>query len=89
MDPLYTLPKPPSPSLSILLKPLVASLSSCKVKTLKLCSFSLYKSFTLFGEDTEEPVEVAARFTAGVFFLCSSGADLLFALKKKHFILQP
>lgn len=88
MDPLYTLPNPPSPILSVLLKPWVASLSSCKVKTLKLFSFSLYKSFTLLGED-REPVELAARFTAGFFFLCNSGADLHLSLKKKHFIFSP
>ena len=92
--PLYTLQKPPSPIFSNLLKPFVASLSSWKLKTLKLCSFSLYNSGMLLG-DGNELDDLLARVIAVVsdlFWLCSSGAEfdpLLFldlSLKKKHFI---
>lgn len=92
--PLYTLPKPPSPIFSNLLKPFVASLSSWKLKTLKLCSLSLYNSGMLLG-DGNELDDLLARVIAEVsdlFWLFSSGAEfdpllsLDLSLKKKHFI---
>lgn len=61
-EPLYTLPNPPSPILSSLLKLLVASLSSVREKTLRLPSLSLYISGMLRAEgDGREPVDLAAR----------------------------
>jgi hypothetical protein len=51
--PLYTLPKPPSPTFCNLLKPFVESLSSWNEKAIKFCSFSLNNSGMLLGEGNE------------------------------------
>lgn len=62
IEPLYTLPKPPSPILSRRLKLLVASLSSMREKTLRLPSLSLYISGMLRADgDGREPVDLTAR----------------------------
>lgn len=78
MEPLYTLPKPPSPIFNILLKFLVASLSSERVKTLKFCSLSLYISGMLRADDTE-PVDLVTLSPSGLplllLSLLNSGAD--------------
>lgn len=88
--PLYTFPKPPSPILSILLKPCVAFTISCKVKILKLCSFSLYNSFMLLGDGSELGEDLLAPLlpTWFLFFLRfgNSGSDFDLFLKKKQFI---
>lgn len=92
--PLYTLPKPPSPTFCDLLKPFVESLSSWNGKAIKFCSFSLYNSGMLFGEGNELEDFVPrskAEVRESLLFL-NSGADfdsvcLLLDLKgKKHFI---
>lgn len=96
IEPLYTTPKPPSPILSNLLKLLVASLSSNRENTLKLCSLSLYISGMPLGDDIE-PVDLVTPRSSpefcGFLVFLNSGADFvaldlhLFLNMLKHFIV--
>lgn len=92
--PLYTDPKPPSPIFNILLKPFVASISSWREKTLKLCSFSLYNSGILLDGnefDGLKPFLVAELLDLSPWFNSGADLDILLDLDfpfglKKHFI---
>lgn len=63
IQPLYTLPNPPSPILSSLQKSLVALLSSLSPKTRRLWALSSYNSGMLRGEETE-PEDLLVCFAA-------------------------
>lgn len=78
IEPLNTLPNPPSPILKSLLKSLVARLSSEREKTLKFWPFSSYSSGIPRGEadELEDLVTLSAPEKSSCSFSFSSGADL-------------
>ena len=82
IEPLYTLPNPPSPILRSLLKSFVARLSSVKEKTRKLWAFSSYSSGIPRGEanEHEDLVTLSAPENSGFSCSFSSGADLCLLL---------